>query len=191
MTLDLDDPAGLPAFDPLCPQSLAALERYGRELAHTVASFLIRIIPGFANAYIAALPARVGIRESRRVVGEVRLEADHILRGATFPDAVAFSAWPIEMREKATGPRLRYPEGNRPCEVPLRALRARGFSNLFTAGRCLSSTHEAQAALRVIGTCLATGEAAGLAAVFAASGTEPAASMICAKREAFSRHEYR
>jgi hypothetical protein len=40
--------------------------------------------------------------------------------------------------------------------------------NLFMAGRCISSTHEAQAALRVIGTCLAIGQAAGLAAAQAA-----------------------
>ncbi len=186
VTLDLDDSAGEP-FDPTSPRALAAMERYGRELADTLSRFLAANVSGFGGAFIAALPARVGIRESRRVVGEARLEAEDILRGATFPDAVALSTWPIEMRERATGPRLRFPEGNRPCEVPLGALRARGFANLFTAGRCLSSSHEAQAALRVIGTCLATGESAGLAAAFVSAGTEPAASMICAKREAIIR----
>jgi hypothetical protein len=139
--------------------------------------------PGFSNAFIAALPARVGVRESRRVRGETRIETADVLCGATFPDAVALSTWPIEMREEATGARLRFPEENRPCEVPLGALRARGFPNLFVAGRCLSSSHEAQASLRVIGTCLATGEAAGLAAAILAAGAEPTAAAVRSERE--------
>ncbi len=192
VTLDLDDPdpPGL-GFDPFSPRALAAMERVGRELAHALVRFLAGNVPGFAAAFLAALPARVGIRESRRVRGEARLEEADILCGATFPDAVALSTWPIEMREQATGARLRFPEGDRPCQIPLGALRARGFSNLFVAGRCLSGSHEAQAALRVIGTCLATGEAAGLAAAIRAAGTEPAASTVCAMREALLRRPCR
>jgi hypothetical protein len=86
---------------------------------------------------------------------------------------VALATWPIELREQATGPRLRYPRDGRPTEVPLGALRARDVGNLLVAGRCLAASHEAQASLRVIGTCLATGEAAGLAA--AAIADDPAA----------------
>ena len=183
VTLDLDTPPEASPFDPTDPDSLTAMERYGRHLAHRLTDFLISQGKGFENATIATFPARVGIRESRRVCGEMRLEADEILRGATFEDGVAVSTWPIELRDRPGGPRLRFPEQNRPCEIPLRALRAREFSNLFTAGRCISSSHEAQAALRVIGTCFATGEAAGIAAALLARGEEPDAPAVNALRE--------
>ncbi len=178
VTLDLDDPPGGLAFDPFCPEALSAAERYGRELALELAAFLKEERSGFEGSYIAAWPARVGVRESRRVVGRYRLEEADLLRGASFPDAVARSTWPIELRETTHGPRLRFPEGGRACDIPLRALRPEGMDHLFVAGRALSASHEAQAALRVIGTCLATGEAAGYAAAMAAKGGEPKASDI-------------
>jgi hypothetical protein len=161
VTIDL---AGGSNFDPLDADCLTRLEMEGRELAERIAAFLRAEAPGFAGSYIAAWPSRAGVRESRRVVGRYRIEAEDIERGAEFPDAVAFSAWPMELRETAGGARWRFPDEKRPCGIPLRALRARDDEALFAAGRCLSCSHEAQAAVRVIGTCLATGEAAGLAA---------------------------
>ena len=172
-TIDLEPPPGV-AYDPLDARCLAALEVHGRALAFALAGFLREHVDGFATSTLAALPARVGVRESRRVVGERRVETTDVESGATFPDAVALATWPIELREHATGPRLRYPRDGRPTEVPLGALRARDVGNLLVAGRCLAASHEAQAALRVIGTCLATGEAAGLAAALIAD--RPAAA---------------
>ena len=55
-------------------------------------------------------------------------------------------------------------EDGQTYDIPPRCLRARGVENLFVAGRCLSASHEALGSARVIGTCLATGEAAGTAA---------------------------
>lgn len=165
ITIDLGEPPGGDAsFDPLSPRSMSTFAAWGRALALELTTFLRKESPPFAGSFLASLPTQVGIRESRRIVGRARLEAADIVNGATFSDAVALSTWPIELRETATGPRLRYPTGNRACEIPLGALMARDLTNLFVAGRCLSSSHEAHAALRVIGTCLATGEAAGLAA---------------------------
>lgn len=80
--------------------------------------------------------------------------------------------------------RLVYPENGAPCGIPLRALQARDADNVFLAGRCLSATHEAQAALRVIGTSMATGQAAGHAASCAALGRKTDATAI---REACCR----
>jgi hypothetical protein len=167
VTIDLEPPHGAP-YHPLDPSCLAALEVHGRELAFSIADFLRQHVDGFGGSVVAALPARVGVRESRRVVGERRIETADVERGATFPDSVALATWPIELREQTTGPRLRYPRDARPTEIPLRALRAGGVANLFVAGRCIAASHEAQASLRVIGTCLATGEAAGIAAALVA-----------------------
>jgi hypothetical protein len=152
-------------FDPNDPQKISLLERQGRELALCILNFLTREVEGFQSAIISAFPGRLGIRESRRISGIHELTGQDILTGARFPDEVALSSWPIELREKAHGPKFRFPEGNRSCGIRLGCLRSRNVSNLFVAGRCISSTHEAQAAVRVIGTCMATGQAAGKAAV--------------------------
>jgi hypothetical protein len=165
ITIDL--PGG-PGYDPLDPECLTRLELDGRELAGRLARFFRDEVEGFQASYIAAWPSRVGVRESRRIVGKYRLQTEDIERGAQFPDQVAFAAWPMELRETAFGPRLRFPTGAQPCGIPLRSLQARDDAALFMAGRCISCSHEAQASVRVIGTCLATGEAAGTAAALTA-----------------------
>ncbi len=186
VTIDLDSPPDMD-FDPVSPACLTALEMHGRKLATSLADFLRGNVDGFSKSHVAAFPTRVGIRESRRVTGQYRLEERDILSGARFDDAVALATWPMEMREKATGARLRFPENGEPCEIPLRALRAKAVKNLFVAGRCISSSHEAQASVRVIGTCLATGEAAGLAASLLAAGDDCNASAVIEARERQAR----
>ena len=184
VTIDL---TGGATFDPLDPDCLTSLETEGRELGEKLTTFLQREADGFAAAYVAAWPSRAGVRESRRVIGQYRVTSDDIAAGTEFPDTVAWSAWPMEFRETANGPRLRFPAEERSCGVPLRALRARDDAPLFTAGRCLSCTHEAQAALRVIGTCLATGEAAGLAAALHAGQGRCDADAVRAARQRIAR----
>ncbi len=178
VTIDL---SGGPDFDPLDPVCLSNLETEGRELADGIVA-LLRADDDYAGCYVAAWPSRAGVRESRRVVGRYRLGTAEVEAGAQFDDAVAFTAWPMELRENAQGPKLRFPTGENPCGVPLRSLRAQGDDALFVAGRCISSSHEAQASLRVIGTCLATGEAAGLAAALKALQTGVDAAAIRAAR---------
>ena len=187
VTIDLEGGAD---FNPLDAACLSRLETEGREVAARLAEFLRREIDGFAGSYIAAWPARAGVRESRRIVGRYRLEAEDIERSAQFEDAVAFAAWPMELRETATGPRLRFPARDEPCGIPLRALQARDDEALFTAGRCISCSHEAQASVRVIGTCLATGEAAGLAAALKVLHGAGDAAAVNAAREKIA-HEHR
>lgn len=167
VTIDL--PGG-PGFDPLDPECLTRLELEGRELAGRLAHFFREEVEGFKKSYVATWPSRVGVRESRRIVGRYQIKTEDILQGRQFFDQVAYAAWPIELRETASGPRLRYPTGEKPCGIPLRALQAKEDPALFMAGRCISCSHEAQASIRVIGTCMATGEAAGIAAALTAQG---------------------
>jgi len=169
VTIDLDPPDGI-NFDPHGAGSLAGLEMEGRRISTALARFLRAKEPGFESSRICAFPARAGIRESRRVNGMQRLSAEDIDRGAAFEDRIALATWPMELRERTTGPRLRFPSVTRPCEIPLGCLRVAGVDNLFVAGRCISATHEAQASIRVIGTCMATGEAAGIAAALGVAG---------------------
>lgn len=161
------------AYDPTDPACLSAIESTGREVARAIVDCFRERQPGWEKAYIAHWPARAGVRESRRWIGEATLTGDEVLAGATHDDDVAFASWPLELRETNRGPKLRYPEDGRAAGIPAGALRAKGFERLFVAGRCLSCDHEAQASVRVMGTCFATGEAAGRLAVGSGSWQEP------------------
>ncbi len=184
VTIDLD---GGPDFDPLDPPCLARLEAEGRDLAERLTDFLRVEAEGLASIYVSAWPTRAGVRESRRIIGRYLIVGEDIEQGAEFSDTVAYSAWPMEMRETTSGPKLRFPVSQKLCGIPLRALRARDDDRLFMAGRCLSCNHAAQAALRVIGTCLATGEAAGLAAAILAMEGNCSAEAVRAARERIAR----
>jgi hypothetical protein len=166
-TLDLtgaDDAAG---YDPLDPVCLGALESRGREVAAAAVRWLAGVDAAWRGAHISHWPVRAGIRESRRWTGEYVLTAGDILNGRRFDDEIALATWPMEMRETAKGPKLRFPVNDQPAGIPLRCLKPAGSERLFVAGRCISADHEAQASIRVMGTCFATGEAAGRAAAAA------------------------
>ena len=166
-------------FDPHDPAQLGQLERSGRAVAHEIHGFLRLHHPAFQNAHLGVFPARVGLRESRRMRGRQTVSADAVLSGSGCEEEVALGTWPMELREVHTGPRWRFPQNNLPTRIPLGALRAIHLQNLWAAGRCISCDHEAQAALRVMGTCMATGQAAGVAAALQAAGAaDPAAESV-------------
>lgn len=164
LTLDLPGDSPECAFDANDPRSLTWIEMQGRETAFAIVELLKREIEGFSNARITTLPVRAGVRESRRWLGKVVLTEEDILESRSSDQAVANATWPLELRETARGPRLLYPHEPKACGIPLGCLRARDLQNVFIAGRCLSATHRAQASIRVMGTALATGQAAGIAA---------------------------
>lgn len=178
ITLDLAADA---QFDPTEPSQISKLEHEGRCLSMEIFSFLKRTQPAFKDAHLSAFPARIGIRESRRIRGRSTLTGQDVILGSDFADAVALGTWPMENREKHTGPRLRYPKDDRPTQIPLGTLHSADIPNLWAAGRCISCDHEAQAAIRVMGTCLSSGQAAGAAAAIQAldpDGGVPSASQV-------------
>jgi hypothetical protein len=142
------------------------LAECGRERAERIAVFLAETRPGFEGCRISRLPARVGVREGRRLRGLRVLDADSVLAGRLEArDEVARSAWPIELWDDHQRARIQHAQG--PCSIPLGALVSASHPRLGMAGRCLSATHEALGALRVIGTALATGAAIGRASALA------------------------
>lgn len=152
------------AYDPLDARCLSGIEISGRAIASSALDFLKREAPGWSAAWISQWPVRAGVRESRRWRGRHVLSGEEILRGDRHDDDIALAAWPLELRETHRGPKLRYPEGDRAAGIPLRSLLPVGLDGVFVAGRCISCDHEAQASVRVMGTCFATGQAAGRAA---------------------------
>lgn len=166
VTLNLPRPTDTP-YTPLDAERVSALEGIARDRAQRVAAFLRATRPAFANSRVATWPKRLGIRESRTLAGCETVTHEDVIRARRRDDEVALSTWPIELWQDHRRAHFEYPDGA--SSVPLGALVSRSHPRLGAAGRCLSATHEALGALRVIGTAFATGEALGVAAGLAAN----------------------
>jgi hypothetical protein len=186
MTLNLPKPDG-EAFDPLDADQCARLAAWAAERAAAVCAHLRSEREGFGEVELAEAPARIGVREGRRVAGRVELDATHVLEGRSHEGEVARACWPIELWDGHERARFEHVAGS--CSVPLDALVSAAQPRLGMAGRCLSATHEALGSLRVIGTALATGEAIGTAAALAADAQCDLAEIDpCAVRQAIEKH---
>ncbi|GAB3579730.1 FAD-dependent oxidoreductase [Amycolatopsis endophytica] len=150
----------------------AAHARLSRQVLDIV-GWLRAMVPGFGACFLTAVGDRVGVRESRRVVGAYTMTGADVHHGARFPDAIGRGAFPVDVHS-ATAPGLSHTDGvGAGYEIPLRALQVPDVPNLLVAGRCVSSTHEANGTLRITATCFVTGEAAGVAAATAAAEGVP------------------
>jgi hypothetical protein len=139
-------------------------ELEGRRQVARLADFLRRIVPGFAEAFVADSAFRLGVRETRKVVGEYALGEDDVLGCRQFEDGIGRSAWPIEKHVAGGETLWRFLEPGTWYTIPYRALVPRGVSNLLVAGRCISADPMAFASVRVIGPCMLEGQAVAAAA---------------------------
>lgn len=155
--------------DPFDTFELSDAELEGRRQVLAYEQAFKRHVPGYVDAFVLDSSATLGIRESRRVAGDFRLEIDHVYGAARFDDAVAACAWPVEVHERgSTATRWDWLPPGVHYEIPWRCLLPRGMRNVAVAGRCISASHEAQGSLRVTATCMAMGQAAGVGAALAA-----------------------
>lgn len=127
---------------------------------------LVGYVPGFEGSYLMDTPAEIGVRESRRIVGEYTLTLDDILEHREFDDVVAKGCGVIDIHEPG-GRGLRF-EAIEEYQISYRCLVPRNIERLLVAGRCVSCDHEALGTLRTIPTCMYTGQAAGAAAALSA-----------------------
>lgn len=128
------------------------------------AAFLRRRAPGFAEAELSRIAPRTGVRETRRVIGEYVLQTEDVLEGRTSRDVIAKGGHHVDIHGAGTYQKRIPVKGGRSYDIPYGCLIPKGVRNVLVAGRCISSTREANGSARVMGTCLATGEAAGTAA---------------------------
>ena len=166
------------------PQDLTRAEIEGRQQAQEYFRFLRDRVPGYEHAALGGLSTQIGIRESRRIVGDCRLSRHDVLAAAKFPDAIARCGAPIEEHHAGQDTRWEYlPEGET-YDIPYRCLLPQGVEGLLVAGRCLSADHDAHASVRSMGQCMAMGQAAGLAAALAAQrGLTPRAVPVAELQE--------
>jgi glycine/D-amino acid oxidase-like deaminating enzyme len=147
---------------------LTAAEIEGRRQTHELVGWITRTVPGFEQAYLLSTAPQVGIRESRRILGEHVVTEEELLNLTKFPDAIALSAYPVDIHNPAgTGTVMKHLPYGEYYSIPYRALVPRETEKLLVAGRPISTTHEAHAATRIQAVASATGQAAGIAAVLA------------------------
>jgi FAD-dependent oxidoreductase family protein len=153
---------------------LTQAEWVSRRQMRQIAEFLRKRVPGFADAYVAQSGTIIGVRETRRIVGEYQLTAKDVLTCGPFEDAIARGSYPLDIHDpegKDTVIR-RLPVGGA-YDIPLRCLLPEGVDRVLVAGRCISGTHEAHSSYRVTPIAMATGHAAGVCAAIAAATGEP------------------
>jgi hypothetical protein len=152
---------------------LARAEIECRRQAVQLTGFLKRHVPGFEKAYITRSAPHIGVRESRRIIGDYYLTYEDFLEEAKFEDVIARSGFFADIHDpKATGGMHAPGKGETSkakgdFDVPYRSLLPQGIEGLVLSGRCVSAAHEAQASLRVTGPVMAIGQAAGTAAAMA------------------------
>jgi hypothetical protein len=167
--------------------------------------YLRQNVAGFEDCYVQQASVQASGRESRQIVGPYALTGDDVHLGRKFADAIARGSWwidihcplgnthPVHLCVKecpkgmdcpfwaAEHDNMRaradlYPPKGDWYDIPYRSLLSVSVPNLLSSGRCISATHEGMAGARVMGTCVAIGQAAGTAAALAiAAGTNPAA----------------
>jgi hypothetical protein len=161
---------------------LSYAEWKSRQQMRQIAAFLREYVPGFEESYVVQSGVNVGVRETRRILGDYQLTAEDVLGARKFDDAIARGAYPVDIHNPTgIGTVLKRLPPGEAYDIPLRCLMPRGADNLIVAGRCISGTHEAHSSYRVMPIVMATGHAAGICAAIAArDGTPPRA--VAARR---------
>ncbi len=162
--------------DPTNPFDVTAAEILAREQVFEILNFLKENIKGFENARVLSTALHIGIRESRKVIGEYTLTVNDLKSLARFDDGIAVANYDIDIHNpEGTGTSHYFFKEGEWYEIPYRCLIPKGMKNLLVAGRCISSTHEAQASFRIMPFCCEIGQAAGIAvSVAKKSCVEPA-----------------
>lgn len=136
-----------------------------RKQVTTFVAFLKQYVPGFQDAYLSATPIEIGVRETRRIIGDYTITLSDILSRSQFHDVIAKGYGVIDIHEPG-GRELRF-DSIEEYQIPFRCLLPQTVDNIVVAGRCISCDHESLGTIRTIPTCMYTGQAAGVAAALA------------------------
>jgi hypothetical protein len=164
----------VPGVAPDDVEGISKAEAAGRAQAEEYFRFLKAMVSGYEDAVLIGTSPWIGVRETRRILGDYQLSGEDVLAARRFEDGIARCGAPIEDHHAGRDTRWAYIPDSGTYTIPFRALLPRNLEGIVVAGRCLSSTHDAHASARSIGTCMAMGQAAGSAAALAvAKGVTP------------------
>lgn len=148
-------------YNPLNAADLTKALMEGRGQIIDAFEFLTRHDEEFKDLELITSSSMLGVRESRRIIGEYTVTVDDLINGSRFDDAVADVCFNVDLHTKGNKGQRCF--SVKPYQIPLRALIPKGYRGIITAGRCISGTREAMASYRVTGDCCQMGEKAGYA----------------------------
>ena len=170
--------------DALNCKSLSEGMKWGRRMVQEFVSFYRKYVPGFENMELVATASVMGVRESRRIVGEYELNIDDYMKRREFPDQIGVHNKAVDIhgydksdeqfqRYSKEYANVRFKKGE--CSgMPYSMLVPKGWRNLWAAGRCNSSDISVNGAIRAQATCIVMGQGAGTAAVQSIKTGQPA-----------------
>jgi len=156
---------------PLDPVAASAAQLDGKAQADAAIELLRAEFPkAFGEARVRAygFPGR---RQTRWIQARHQLTLDEVRAGTRFDDAVARTAWPIELHDRADGYVWEMFGADHVHYVPLRSMTPPGVHNLVAAGRCVDGDAAALSSVRVMGPCAAMGAGAANALALAGQGS--------------------
>lgn len=158
-------------LDPTDIRSLTDAYAKVYEQIPVLVNFFKKYVPGFEQSYLREIAPMLGVRESRRIMGDYLLTADDLIAGRVFDDAVSMGGYHIDIHRPAGT----WVDSHnvRAYTLPLRSLIARDVDGLLMAGKCISATHEAIASTRVVPICQGQGQAVGTVAALAVKSGVP------------------
>ncbi|HBC86077.1 MAG TPA: hypothetical protein DCZ94_03895 [Lentisphaeria bacterium] len=152
----------------------------GRRQIRELVSFYRKHAPGCEDCYLIDSGFQLGVRETRRIIGDYVITGEDVTHARKFEDGICRNANFLDMHMPNNGKKKADPKKKRIWyeeakgvqagdwqDLPYRALLPKGLENIIVAGRCISGTHEAMSSYRLMPTCTGMGEAAGTAAALA------------------------
>jgi len=151
--------------NPVDPLDVTRAEMAAREQMFEICHFLREQVPGFEHSQLVYSAGEIGVRESRKIVGEYVLTQEDLVACTKFPDRIAAGNYDIDIHNpEGSGTSHYYFAPGTWYTIPYRSLLPLKAGNLLVAGRCISATHEAQASIRILPIVATLGQAACVAA---------------------------
>ena len=167
--------------DPTDPELYSQKITEGRELVQRMVAALKEYHPAFKDAYLVQTAPTLGVRETRRIVGDYTFTKEDYFERKSFKDEISRNNYFIDIHKSAreneewaadknADHRFDHYKDGESHGVPYRCLCPKHLDNVLVAGRSISTDRITQGSLRVMPSCLCEGEAAGIAAVLAQRG---------------------
>ncbi len=175
-------------LDGLSAKSLSEGMIHGRKVAVEYMEFYRKYVPGCERIELAATSPVMGVRDTRRIVGEFELTVEHYSAARQFPDQVAVYNRPADVHSTnnskeeferfmkdmhGTG---KLPRG-KSLGIPYSILVPKGWDNLWIAGRCHSSDTKVHGSIRSQSAAFLMGQASATAAVQSMRTGQPACDL--------------
>ncbi len=141
-----------------------------RDFTLRMGDFYRKYVPGYENSFVLQIADNVGVRETRRIVGEYMLTGEDVLGARSFPDSIGYCGATVDVHsvDGSDKTRMHAIRNGRLYQIPYRILVPESVDGLLVAGRCVSADRVACGSVRQQAGCIVTGQAAGVAAALAA-----------------------